>query len=198
MRRLSRRMPHGRHYRDRRRLAFFARGAATRCTAPVAQALRPVAWRPSRGAAARCTASAAHSVSIASRALDRVRPKTGFRWSFAAFSARRPPARRRKRRIFGKKNKSVLTISVKDDTASMEIVFFNANYLEKNIKKGDRYYFFGKPYIKNGRIPFMPLTVCFMPFRNLLSSFSFLSCVACTSFSFILENNAQALMFCDN
>ena len=57
-----------------------------------------------------------------------------------------------KRRIFGKKNKSVLTISVKDDTASMEVVFFNANYLEKNIKKGDRYYFFGKPYIKNGRI----------------------------------------------
>ena len=94
MRRLSRRMPHGRHYRDRRRLAFFARGAATRCTAPVAQALRPVAWRPSRGAAARCTASAAHSVSIASRALDRVRPKTGFRRSFAAPPARRPPARR--------------------------------------------------------------------------------------------------------
>lgn len=57
-----------------------------------------------------------------------------------------------KRRIFGKKNKSVLTISVKDDTASMEVVFFNANYLEKNIKKGDRYYFFGKPYIKNSRI----------------------------------------------
>ncbi len=92
MRRLSRRMPHGRHYRDRRRLAFFARGAATRCTAPVAQALRPVARRPSRGAAARCTASAAHSVSIASRALDRVRPKTGFRRSFAAPPARRPPA----------------------------------------------------------------------------------------------------------
>lgn len=48
MRRLSRRMPHGRHYRDRRRLAFFARGAATRCTASVAQALRPAARRPSR------------------------------------------------------------------------------------------------------------------------------------------------------
>ena len=91
MRRLSRRMPHGRHYRDRRRLAFFARGAATRCTAPVAQALRPVAWRPSRGAAARCTASAAHSVSIASRALDRVRPKTGFRRSFAAPPRNGPP-----------------------------------------------------------------------------------------------------------
>ena len=37
----------------------------------------------------------------------------------------------------------------------MEVVFFNANYLEKNIKKGDRYYFFGKPYIKNGRIKFV-------------------------------------------
>lgn len=73
MRRLSRRMPHGRHYRDRRRLAFFAR---RRC-GPLHNA--------------RCTASAAHSVSIASRALDRVRPKDRLSPVFCGALAQRPP-----------------------------------------------------------------------------------------------------------
>ena len=80
MRRLSRRMPHGRHYRDRRRLAFFAR---RRC-GPLHGVCRA-------GAAARCTASAAHSVSIASRALDRVRPKDRLSPVFCCALAQRPP-----------------------------------------------------------------------------------------------------------
>lgn len=86
MRRLSRRMPHGRHYRDRRRLAFFARGAAARCTAPVAQALRPAARRLPR----------IRFPSLHALLIECVQ-KTGFRRSFAAPPRDGPPARRRPR-----------------------------------------------------------------------------------------------------
>ncbi len=44
----------------------------------------------------------------------------------------------------GKKSR-VLRILVTDDTGSIEVVFFNAAYLAKTIKRGDRLAFFGKP-----------------------------------------------------
>lgn len=42
-------------------------------------------------------------------------------------------------------SKRVVRLLVSDDTGSVEVVFFNAGYLAKTIKKGSEYVFFGKP-----------------------------------------------------
>lgn len=41
---------------------------------------------------------------------------------------------------------------VKDDTGAAEILFFNAAYIEKSVKTGDEYWFFGKVNINQGGI----------------------------------------------
>ena len=48
--------------------------------------------------------------------------------------------------------KQMLRLLVSDDTGSMEVVFFNAAYLAKTFKKGDRYVFFGKAAKNFGRL----------------------------------------------
>lgn len=44
---------------------------------------------------------------------------------------------------------------IKDETGTMEVLFFNAGYLEKNIKTGDKYWFFGKINKNGGSIAMM-------------------------------------------
>ena len=46
----------------------------------------------------------------------------------------------------------VLRMLVTDDTGSIEVVFFNAAYLAKTIKRGDRLAFFGKPVLNRDRL----------------------------------------------
>ncbi|MBE6029264.1 MAG: ATP-dependent DNA helicase RecG [Clostridiales bacterium] len=46
----------------------------------------------------------------------------------------------------------VLRMLVTDNTGSIEVVFFNAAYLAKTIKRGDRLAFFGKPVMNRDRL----------------------------------------------
>lgn len=57
-----------------------------------------------------------------------------------------------KRRGFRNKRNSILEISVRDDTSNMKVLFFNAGYLESNIKKGSTYYFYGRVKITGGNV----------------------------------------------
>lgn len=57
-----------------------------------------------------------------------------------------------KRRGFGRRSKSILNLTIKDGTGLLEVLFFNAIYLEKNLKKGEEYYFFGKTNTSGGKI----------------------------------------------
>ncbi|MBR6700754.1 MAG: DNA helicase RecG, partial [Firmicutes bacterium] len=41
---------------------------------------------------------------------------------------------------------------IKDDTGTMEVLFFNAGYLVRSIKTGDKYWFFGKVNKNSGGI----------------------------------------------
>ena len=50
------------------------------------------------------------------------------------------------------RNSRVLRMLATDDTGSIEVVFFNAAYLAKTIKRGDRLAFFGKPVINRERL----------------------------------------------
>ncbi|WP_027398516.1 ATP-dependent DNA helicase RecG [Anaerovorax odorimutans] len=50
-----------------------------------------------------------------------------------------------------KRKKQILKLLIEDNTGSIEIVFFNANYLEKVLLKNYEYEFFGKVNILNGK-----------------------------------------------
>lgn len=45
--------------------------------------------------------------------------------------------------------KTATALLVKDETGSMEVVFFNATYIEKSLKINEVYWFFGKVTVKN-------------------------------------------------
>jgi ATP-dependent DNA helicase RecG len=48
--------------------------------------------------------------------------------------------------------KQVVRLLVSDDTGSVEVVFFNAGYLAKTIKRGSEYVFFGKPSVNREKL----------------------------------------------
>ena len=53
---------------------------------------------------------------------------------------------------YSPKRKQTLKLLVQDETGAMEVVFFNAGYLDKTLIKNEEYLFFGQVNVNNGRV----------------------------------------------
>ncbi|NLD18788.1 MAG: ATP-dependent DNA helicase RecG [Clostridiales bacterium] len=48
--------------------------------------------------------------------------------------------------------KQILRLLISDDTGSLEVVFFNAKYLQNSFQKGNEYMFYGRPVLNFGKL----------------------------------------------
>lgn len=54
--------------------------------------------------------------------------------------------------IYTNKNRRTFRVLAEDDSGSLEVIFFNAVYIDPSFELGKKYYFYGKTAIHNGRI----------------------------------------------